>query len=72
MQFEQLKTSNGQIRVIPDDCPFAGFVPEPSCLVLHLSNIAEGEEAVGEAFGDPKLAFVFSTQFGADPGAKSG
>ena len=35
-------------------------------------NAAEGEKAVGEAPRDPQLAFAFGTQFGADPGAKSG
>ena len=64
------RPGNGQIWIIPDDGPFTGFVPEPSRLVLHLSNVTEGEKAVGEAFRDPKLAFVLCTQFGADPSAK--
>ncbi len=56
--------------IIPADATFAGWMIEAGGLVEDAGGFGEGEEAVGESFGDPETVELVACEMDAGPAAE--
>ena len=58
---------NTDLRIVPGHAAFVSGMVEVRAFVAELCYIAEYQEAVGKAFGNVKLFFVFFRKLYAEP-----